>query len=84
MGTLRQLKKNKNVAAPSPLNTKLMEAWNAGWSQGFKQGVKEQRERDIESTVTLLEGLETIPGIGEKLAWKIREHVIKQFSGEQA
>lgn len=74
---LRQLKKGK--VNPSPVNPKLIEVWNKGFETGFCQGVKSQREKDIESTVTLLEGLENIPGIGEKTAWKIREHVMKQF-----
>jgi hypothetical protein len=76
------MKRSKNAPAPSPLNPALMEAWNKGWEQGFTQGAKEQREQDIESTVTMLEGLETIPGIGDKLAWKVREHVMKQFGAQ--
>lgn len=74
---IRQLKKGK--VTPSPVNPKLMEAWQKGYDRGFAEGVKAQREKDIESTVTLLEGLENISGIGEKTAWKIREHVMKKF-----
>jgi DNA uptake protein ComE-like DNA-binding protein len=73
MGTVRQLKKGK--VNPSPIDPALMAAWH----QGFNQGVKQQREADIQHLVNLLEDLETIPGIGEKRAWQIREHFLKKF-----
>jgi hypothetical protein len=70
---LRKLKREKK--APSPFDTKLMEAWN----RGFASGAREQRKSDIEHLVKILEGLEVIPGIGEKTAWKIREFFLQRF-----
>lgn len=69
-------------ASPTITNEKMMELLQKAWSQGFERGAADQRAQDIESTVTLLEGLENIPGIGAKTAWKIQEHVMKQFGGE--
>jgi hypothetical protein len=62
----------------NPLDPKLMMAWN----QGFSAGVKEQRESDINSLVNLLNGLETISGIGGKRAWDIREFFLSKFGKE--
>jgi endonuclease III len=75
MGTLRKIKRGQ--VKPSPLDPRIMEAWNGG----FKQGVKEQRESDIENLVNLLEGLEDIPGIGEKTATKLRMFFLDKFNG---
>lgn len=72
---LKQLKKAKGKTNPSPLNPLLMEAWN----KGFDQGVAQQRENDIENLVYLLEGLENIPGIGDKTATKIRMFLLNKF-----
>jgi DNA uptake protein ComE-like DNA-binding protein len=73
MSGLKKLK--KGTAAASPLNPVLMQAWHAG----FNQGVKQQRESDIENLVNLLEGLEEIPGIGDKTATKIRMFLLNKF-----
>lgn len=73
--TLRKLKREKKHA--SPLDPKLMAAWN----KGFAAGAREQRKSDIEYLVRILEGLEEIPGIGEKTAWKVREYFLQQFGG---
>lgn len=73
---LRKIKRERSKSI-SPLNPKLMEAWN----KGFSAGVKAQKETDIEHLVKILEGLEEIPGIGEKTAWKIREFFLNQFGG---
>lgn len=75
---LKQLKKGK--VQPSPVNLKFLE--QLAYDRGFNEGAAEQRKLDIESTTTLLAELETIPGIGEKLAWKVREHVIKQYGAQ--
>jgi hypothetical protein len=68
--TLRKLKREKK--APSPFDTKLMEAWN----RGFSAGAREQNKQDTELMLEWLGKLEEIPGIGEKTAWKIREHYL--------
>jgi hypothetical protein len=73
--TLRKLKREKQ--ASSPFHTEVMAAWN----KGFAAGAREQRKSDIEYLVRILEGLEEIPGIGEKTAWKVREYFLQQFGG---
>lgn len=73
--TLRKLKREKQ--ASSPFHTEVMAAWN----KGFAAGAREQRKSDIEHLVKILEGLEEIPGIGEKTAWKVREYFLQQFGG---
>lgn len=72
---LKKLKKAKGKASPSPLDPMILEAWN----RGFNAGAKEQRESDINNLVKMLEGLETMPGIGMKTADKVRELIMKQF-----
>lgn len=73
MGKVKQFKKEK--VHPSPMNPVLIEAWNKGYSAGAKQ----QRETDIENLVKMLEDLESVPGIGEKRAWQLREHFLRKF-----
>jgi hypothetical protein len=73
--TLRKLK--RHMKATSPLDSKLMEAWNRGFSAGSKQ----QKETDIEQVMKWLASLEEIPGIGEKRAWEIRRHFLDFFGG---
>jgi hypothetical protein len=65
----------KGKVSPSPIDPVLMQAWHSG----FNQGVKQQRESDIENLVELLEGLEDIPGIGDKTATKIRMFLLQKF-----
>jgi hypothetical protein len=73
LGAIRKIKRGK--AKPSPLDPNLITAWN----KGFEQGAKEQRESDIECLVSLLEGLEECPGIGEVTAAKIQQHFLNKF-----
>jgi ERCC4-type nuclease len=63
------------------LNYQLDLKWaeEAVFNRGFHAGAKEQRESDIECLVGLLEGLEEWSGIGEKTAYKIREHFMSKF-----
>ena len=68
--TLRKLKREKKHA--SPLDPKLMAAWN----KGFAAGAKQQMKQDTEIMMEWLGRIEEIPGIGEKTAWKIREHFL--------
>jgi hypothetical protein len=65
----------KGKFSPSPIDPVLMKAWHSG----FAAGVKQQRESDIENLVNLLEGLEDIPGIGDKTATKIRLFLLNKF-----
>ncbi|MDE3837912.1 hypothetical protein C0966_00625 [Bacillus methanolicus] len=74
--TLSKLKREKKPA--SPFNLDEMQAWN----RGFSAGAREQRKADIEHLVRILEGLEEIPGIGEKTAWKVREFFLQRFGSD--
>ncbi|MDF2854210.1 MAG: hypothetical protein K0Q87_61 [Neobacillus sp.] len=49
------------------------------FNRGFSAGAKEQREKDIEQLVDLLETLEDLHGIGEITADKIREMFLSRF-----
>lgn len=76
MGTIRQLKKiKKGKASPSPLDPKMMEAWN----QGYKAGIKHQRESDIKFIIGFLESLVELVGIGQKTTEKIIKHFLSKF-----
>jgi hypothetical protein len=75
--SLRKIKREKKVA--SPLDTKLMEAWN----RGFNAGAREQNKQDTELMLEWLGKLEEIPGIGEKTAWRIREHYLEFMKGKR-
>lgn len=75
--TLRKLKREKKHA--SPLDPKLMEAWN----KGFYAGSKQQKETDIEQVMKWLANLKEIPGIGEKRAWEIQRHFLDFFGRER-
>ncbi|MGR6115734.1 hypothetical protein ACTHHL_03970 [Aeribacillus composti] len=72
--TLRKLKREKKHT--SPLDPKLMEAWN----KGFAAGAKQQMKQDTEIMMEWLGRLEEIEGIGPKMAWKIREHLLNFLS----
>lgn len=53
----------------------LIEAYNRDRAMGCKV----QREADIEQLVKVLQGIDEIPGVGEKTAWKIREYFLNRF-----
>jgi hypothetical protein len=69
--TLRKLKREKKPT--SPLDPILMEAFN----KGFSAGAREQNKLDSELMLEWLGKLEEIPGIGQKMAWRIREHYLE-------
>lgn len=77
MGKAARLKRERKHA--SPLDPKLMEAWN----KGFSAGAREQREQDIEQVMKWLASLKEIPGIGEKRAWEIRRHFLDFFGRDR-
>lgn len=78
MGTLRQLKRGKEVKKTvAPVNLKLLE--QLAYDRGYNEGAAAQRKSDIECLVDLLEGLEDWPGIGGKTSAKIREHFMSKF-----
>jgi hypothetical protein len=72
--SLRKINREREKI-PSPFQKEVMAAWN----RGFSAGAREQRKSDIEHLVKILEGLEEIPGIGEKTAWKVREFFLQRF-----
>ncbi|AVO22598.1 helix-hairpin-helix domain-containing protein [Aeribacillus composti] len=80
--SLRKIKRGREtIAFPARKNGKVADQVMQAWNKGFSAGAREQRKSDIEHLVKILEGLEEIPGIGEKTAWKIREFFLKQFGG---
>ena len=65
LGKAARLKKERAKSpAPKPIDPGLIEANNRGRAMGCKV----QRETDIEQLVKVLQGIEEIPGIGEKTA----------------
>jgi hypothetical protein len=72
--SLRKIKREREKIS-SPFHPEVMKAWN----RGFEAGAREQRRSDIEHLVKILEGLEDIPGVGEKTAWKVREFFLQRF-----
>jgi Holliday junction resolvasome RuvABC DNA-binding subunit len=78
-------KLNKGKVSPSPvhnLKTVYELGYNKGAADGYNQGVADQRKLDIESVVSLLNDLESLPGIGESTANKIRILVASKFGGK--
>ncbi|MFS0776241.1 hypothetical protein ABC255_09565 [Neobacillus sp. 3P2-tot-E-2] len=79
------MKKSKGKASPSPaqpapnLKYTYELGYNEGQADGYNQGAADQRKLDIESAVNLLNDLESLPGIGEVTANKIRILVASRF-----
>jgi hypothetical protein len=71
--SLRKIKREREKIS-SPF--KLMAAWN----KGFAAGAKQQMKKDTEIMMEWLGRLEEIEGIGPKMAWKIREHLLNFLS----
>ncbi|WP_044737140.1 hypothetical protein [Geobacillus kaustophilus] len=69
---LRKIKREREKTT-SPFDSKLMEAWN----RGFNAGAREQNKQDTELMLEWLGKIEEIPGIGPKIAWRIREHYLE-------
>jgi hypothetical protein len=70
--SLRKIKREREKIS-SPFQKEVMAAWN----RGFSAGAREQNKLDSELMLEWLGKLEEIPGIGPKLAWKIREHYLE-------
>jgi hypothetical protein len=78
--SLRKIQRGREtIAFPASQNGKVADQVMQAWNRGFSAGAREQRKSDIEHLVKILEGLEEIPGIGEKTAWKIREFFLQRF-----
>jgi hypothetical protein len=63
----------------SPLHPEIMKAWN----RGFSAGAKEQNQLDTKLILEWLGKLEEIPGVGPKMAWRIREHYLEFMRGKR-
>ena len=70
--SLRKIKREREKIS-SPFHTEVMAAWN----KGFAAGAKRQNELDTQLMLEWLGMLEEIPGIGPKMAWRIREHYLE-------
>jgi hypothetical protein len=70
--SLRKINREREKIS-SPFQKEVMAAWN----QGFIAGAKRQNQLDTKLMLEWLGKLEEIPGIGEKTAWKIREHYLE-------
>jgi hypothetical protein len=70
--SLRKIKREREKTT-SPFQKEVMAAWN----RGFSAGAREQNKQDTELMLEWLGKLEEIPGIGSKLAWKIRENYLE-------
>lgn len=80
MGTIRQMKRSKKVIRPSsPASFYPLITTEEAYNHGFHDGAKQQREADINNLVNLLEGLESIKGIGDKKAMEIRMFFLGKF-----
>lgn len=75
--SLRKIKRGREtIAFPARQNGKVAEQVMQAWNHGFNTGAKHQNELDTKLMLEWLGKLEEIPGIGEKTAWKIREHFL--------
>jgi hypothetical protein len=75
---MNQLRKIKQGNKPTiQLNLQLAESLI--FDRGFNAGTKEQREKDIQMLVDILETLEELRGIGEITADKIRGMFLARF-----
>jgi hypothetical protein len=79
MGSIRKMKRDQHLKPKVNYQLDLKLTESLIFNRGFDAGAKEQRESDIECLVSLLEGLEEWPGIGEVTAAKIREHFLNKF-----
>jgi hypothetical protein len=69
--SLRKIKREREKIS-SPSHPEIMAAWN----RGFEAGAKRQNELDTKLMLEWLGKIEEIPGIGPKMAWRIREHFL--------
>ncbi|SFA51001.1 hypothetical protein SAMN05192569_102836 [Parageobacillus thermantarcticus] len=77
--SLQRKIKQKKEKTTSPFHPEVMAAWN----RGFNAGAKQQNELDTQLMMEWLGKLEEIPGIGPKMAWRIREHYLEFMRGKR-
>lgn len=74
---LRKIERGREtIAFLARQNEKVAEQVMQAWNRGFNAGAREQNKQDTELMLEWLGKLEEIPGIGQKTAWKIREHFL--------
>jgi len=74
---LRKIERGREtIAFLARQNEKVAEQVMQAWNNGFNAGAKCQNELDTKLMLEWLGKIEEIPGIGEKTAWKIREHFL--------
>lgn len=73
------MKRKQEREAGSPFHPEIVAAWN----KGFEAGAKRQNELDTKIILEWLGKLEEIPGIGSKMAWRIREHYLEFMKGKR-
>lgn len=75
---LRKIERGREtIAFPARQNGKVAEQVMQAWNRGFDAGAKRQNELDTKLMLEWLGKLEEIPGIGPKMAWRIREHYLE-------
>lgn len=78
---LRKIERGREtIAFLARQNEKVAEQVMQAWNRGFDAGAKRQNELDTQLMLEWLGKLEEIPGIGPKMAWKIREHLLNFLS----
>jgi hypothetical protein len=76
--SLRKIQRGREtIAFPARQNGKVADQVIAAWNRGFSAGAREQNKQDTELMLEWLGKLEEIPGIGQKMAWRIREHYLE-------
>lgn len=75
--SLRKIKRGREtIAFPARQNGKVAEQVMQAWNHGFNAGAKHQNELDTKLMLEWFKRIEEIPGIGPKMAWRIREHYL--------
>jgi hypothetical protein len=75
---LRKIERGREtIAFLARQNEKVAEQVMQAWNNGFNAGAKRQNELDTQLMLEWLGKLEEIPGIGPKMAWRIREHYLE-------
>lgn len=60
----------------SPLQVEIMKAY----SNGYQDGAKMQRLADFKQMMDWIDSLQEIPGVGERTAFKIGQHFLKNYA----
>lgn len=71
------------TALPVRQNEKATEQIAQAWNRGFHAGAKRQNELDTKLMLEWLGKIEEIPGVGPKMAWRIREHYLEFMRGKR-